>query len=124
MAATQMNMRIDSALKATGDLAIREGGSTPSEIVRAVWDYAARNRHRPQAVRNLLDFLDGTKGAENASTTDGVTDEIEEQVLRGPKLIEGYYLQLGINPASLQPTSYESLKSAAFDEDYLEPMPS
>ena len=124
MSATQMNMRIDSALKATGDLAIREGGSTPSEIVRAVWSYAARNRHKPQAVQRLLDFLNGEKDVKNTATANEVVDEIEKQVLRGPKLIEEYYLKLGIDSASLQPTSYESLKSAAFDEDYLEPIPS
>ena len=47
-------------------------------------------------------------------------DEIEEQVMRGPKLIEAHYNQLGIDPSTLRQTSYSDLKAAAFDEGYLD----
>ena len=83
-----------------------------------------RNRHKPQAIRRLLEFLDGVSPAQEAPAHGGSVDEIEELVLRGPKLIEEYYRQMGISPSDLVPTSYEDLKAAAFDEEYLEPMPS
>ena len=123
MTATQMNIRMDTALKSTGDLAIREGGSSPSEIVREVWGYATRNRHKPQAIRQLLDFLGSADSARDSAGQGNPIDEIEEQVLRGPRLIEEYYRQMGISPSVLKPTSYEDLKGAAFDDGYLEPMP-
>ena len=122
MTATQMNIRMDAALKSAGDLAIREGGSSPSEIVREVWGYAMRNRHKPQAIRRLLEFLGGAEASRGSAGQGNPVDEIEEQVLRGPRLIEEYYRQMGISPSRLTPTSYEGLKGAAFDEGYLEPM--
>ena len=123
MAATQMNIRIDSTLTSAGDLAIREGGSSPSEIVREVWGYAMRNRHKPQAIRRLLDFLDDAKPSNGVEAAESPVDEIEAQVLHGSRLIEEYYQRMGISPSALKPTSYEELKGAAFDEGYLEPMP-
>ena len=123
MAATQMNIRIDSTLKSAGDLAIREGGSSPSEVVREVWGYATRNRHKPQAIRRLLEFLNDAKPSCGGEAAESPVDEIEEQVLRGPRLIEEYCQRMGVSPSALEPTSYEELKGAAFDEGYLEPMP-
>ncbi|WP_139652448.1 type II toxin-antitoxin system RelB/DinJ family antitoxin [Raoultibacter phocaeensis] len=41
MAATQMNTRIDSALKRKGDEVLAKHGYSPSEAVRALWEYAA-----------------------------------------------------------------------------------
>lgn len=124
MTTTQMNIRIDATLKTAGDLAIREGGSTPSEVIREAWGYAARNRHKPQAIRRLLDFLGDANPPCGASASESPIDEIEEQVLRGPRLIEEYYRQMGIPLSALKPTSYEDLKGSAFDSEYLEAMPS
>ncbi len=114
MAATQMNTRIDAALKSAGDLAIREGGSTPSEVVRAVWGYAVHNRHKPQAIQSLLEYLRGEQDTE--ATSSAVLDEVDDQVLRGPRLIEGFCREAGIDSAALPPTTYEDLKAAAFDD--------
>ena len=123
MTATQMNIRMDAALKSTGDLAIREGGSNPSEIVREVWGYATRNRHKPQAIRQLLEFLGDADSSRDSAEHGNPIDEIEEQVLRGPRLIEEYYRQMGISPSVLKPMPYEEMKGAAYDDGYLEPMP-
>lgn len=117
MATTQMNMRIDVALKSSGDLAIREGGSTPSAIVRSVWEYAVRNRHNPQAIRELLDFLAGTGTATRAKSAGGA-DEAELQVLRGPQLVNECLLKMGVDPAQIEPMTYEEARAAAFDEEW------
>ena len=43
----QMNTRIDGELKRQGDAVFAERGYTPSQVVRAVWEYAARNHDLP-----------------------------------------------------------------------------
>ena len=118
MASVQMNTRIDFSLKSLGDLAIRESGHTPSEVVRAVWNYAARNRHKPKAIAALLDFLDGAQPTEKSGVGQAHADEIVEQVMRGPRLIEAFCAERGLSSSSLEPTTYADLKSAAFDDDW------
>ncbi|SCH80791.1 addiction module antitoxin%2C RelB/DinJ family [uncultured Collinsella sp.] len=38
MAATQMNIRMDAALKESGNAALARLGYTPSQAVRALWE--------------------------------------------------------------------------------------
>lgn len=54
MAATQMNLRIDSQIKERGDAVLMEAGYSPTQAVRAVWAFAAAHAHEPQVVRDLL----------------------------------------------------------------------
>lgn len=51
---TQINVRIDRALKSSGDAALLDAGITPSEAIRAVWELAVRLRDSPQALRAIL----------------------------------------------------------------------
>ena len=110
MTSVQMNTRMNASLKTAGDLSIRESGSSPSEIVRAVWDYAARNRHKPKAIAALLDFLNDEQLGESGSG--------QLLATKGPRLIEAFCIERGIDPKSLAPTTYEDLKSATFDDDW------
>lgn len=57
MASVQMNTRIDRVVKEQGDRALAAAGLNPSQMVRAVWRFAARNEGRPQAVRDLMEEL-------------------------------------------------------------------
>lgn len=41
MPPVQMNVRIDSKLKQRGDAVFAKAGYTPSQVVRAAWEYAA-----------------------------------------------------------------------------------
>lgn len=116
MTSIQMNTRIDAGLKASGDLAIRESGHKPSEIVRAVWGYAARNRHKPKAMAALLDFLSGTAPTTGAAKEEAPIDNVVEQVMKGPRLIDAFCKSRGIDPRELEPTTYENLKDAAIDD--------
>lgn len=116
MESVQMNTRIELGLKSSGDLAIRESGHTPSEIVRAVWGYAARNQHKPKAIAALLDFLADAKPQSETGESATRTDSITAQVMAGPRLIEGFCRERGIDPSRLGPTNYENLKAAAFDD--------
>lgn len=42
MAMTQMNIRIDDAVKREGDAVLARCGFTPSQAVRSLWEYAVR----------------------------------------------------------------------------------
>lgn len=61
---TQMNTRIDDSLKLAGDAAFAEAGYTPSQVVRALWGFASRNKDNAQAVMELLGTLEEQNGAE------------------------------------------------------------
>ncbi|KAB8289909.1 DNA-damage-inducible protein J [Bifidobacterium avesanii] len=47
MAAVQMNVRIDEALKDEGDAVLRELGVSASDAIRALWTYLADRRALP-----------------------------------------------------------------------------
>lgn len=51
---TQMNVRIDRTLKERGDVALAKAGFTPSQAVRAVWEFAAAHERDPEAIANAL----------------------------------------------------------------------
>lgn len=57
MAAVQMNTRIDAELKAEGDAAFAELGYSPSEAVRLMWGFAARNRRNRRELLEVIDRL-------------------------------------------------------------------
>lgn len=54
MALTQMNTRIDDELKKSGDAVFASLGMTPSDVVRAVWEYASRNGDAPAIVAEAM----------------------------------------------------------------------
>lgn len=58
MASTQMNVRIDADIKRSGDAAFARAGHTPTDVVRKVWEFAARNEHDVDAIREALAVLD------------------------------------------------------------------
>lgn len=67
-AVTQMNTRIDRATKERGDRAFGLAGYTPSQVVRLVWGFAARNEGSPHAVGKFLDQMqDSSDCAEGVS---------------------------------------------------------
>ena len=51
MAAVQMNVRIDEDVKARGDEVFARAGFTPSQVVRAVWEYAEQTGEVPAFMR-------------------------------------------------------------------------
>ena len=51
----QMNTRIDADLKQRGDEALKRAGFTPSQAIRALWEYAADHALEPKAIRSALE---------------------------------------------------------------------
>lgn len=62
MTAAQMNVRMDSSLKQSGDFAWKQAGFTPAHAVRALWGYAVRNSSDRQKLRNLVRVLETDAG--------------------------------------------------------------
>lgn len=61
--AVQLNTRIDAALKQSGDAVFARNGYSPSEVVRAVWRYAAEH----QAVPSFMEERVSGEGAGSSS---------------------------------------------------------
>ena len=51
MSTVQMNVRIDAKTKAHGDAVFARSGFTPSQVVRAVWEYAGRTGTLPPCMQ-------------------------------------------------------------------------
>lgn len=102
MSTVQMNLRIDPTLKREGDEALAQAGYTPTQAVRALWDFAARHRNRPSEIREALSF-----GEANPSE-----EELDEEVKRKLEIVE-YGANIGRN----------FLKSMGLTDDQIDRMP-
>ena len=99
MAATstmvQMNTRIDRTLKQEGDRVFKEEGFTPSEAIRAFWDYAARTGGKSEALQTVL--------KEAPAEEDGITPQLEALRQGRAEICEAMSkLGLGENPSSVR----------------------
>ena len=96
----QLNIRIDPGLKARGDAVFARAGLTPSEVVRGVWEYAARTQEVPDCVRAQVN---------------------EGQETRLKTIREGYGIarriaeEMGIHLADT-PLDFEVLRDEMYDE--------
>ena len=99
-ATVQLNTRIDPELKRRGDAVFAHEGLTSSEVVRAVWEYAAKSQKVPECIR---------KGDVSA----------QEQRLRavrdGAGVARKVALELGVELASAS-VNYEALRDEMYDD--------
>lgn len=102
MEVAQMNVRLDRALKRSGDAVLAERGRTPSQAVRALWEYLTVHAELPDALERLLrqDDLE-----EAAASPDPVADE-------GARIVAGFYKQTGIEQPTA-PVDYGKLRRDA-----------
>ena len=77
MPPVQMNVRIDEKQKTAGDAVFALVGYTPTDVVRAVWGFAARNAGKPSAVRDML-----------ASMRAPLDNAQQQELLRRRKLLD------------------------------------
>ena len=99
-ATVQLNTRIDPGLKARGDAVFARAGLTSSEVVRAVWEYAARTQTVPECV---LERRDKEREAH--------LDAVEEGFGIGRRIAG----QMGIHLAN-EPMDYKALRDEMYDE--------
>lgn len=108
---TQMNARIESDLKRSGDEALRNAGYTPSQAIRGLWDFAARHRHDPAAIRSVLE-ADGAGSGDEAESGEKRAQALE-RMAAGPRIISSAREQLGIPDARSRDYSDDDLREWA-----------
>ena len=107
-AMVQMNTRIPADLKEQGDRALERAGYTPSQAVRALWEFAARHMHEPSAVHAALEEKTETPSTKTSNPFD------EWQATA-----RSLYKKMGISPDAPAPEiSYEKLKELAYAKRY------
>ena len=99
MATVQMNTRIDATLKAQGDATFAELGFTPSEAVRLMWGFAARNRHDHKVLSSMIAQLSGTRAKRNDEQA--VAKRVN-WALQGQDLVRQYAEALHLDKPSSQ----------------------
>lgn len=104
-ALVQMNVRIPADAKAAGDKALMSEGLTPTEVVRRVWEKAARRGKDLQQVLNLVREPSEAKSATNPL-------EVAAQMVSSEMLAMG----VDLSNAKLEPLSDAELLEMAYYE--------
>ena len=91
LAMAQMNTRIDADLKQRGDAALKRAGYTPSQAVRALWEFAAAHVHEPEVVAQVLSL--------NRNAPDADADKGSHDFEEGLQLVKTASAKLGIRLA-------------------------
>ena len=121
MTAVQMNVRIEQDLKREGDKAFEDIGYTPTEVVRKVWGFARRNRHKRRVLTDMMNSLrDPCELARHKAEQEQELAEFERLLGAGRRQIEEICANSGIDPAGLAPLSedgYDQLLAEAYDEE-------
>lgn len=104
MAAVQMNTRIDSALKAAGDEAFAELGYSPSEAVRLIWGFAARNRHDKRKMADMIRLLKSPQEVEaEQQEADQRQAEVDRWLDEWDASWQGFFDTTGCDSVCCQP---------------------
>ena len=101
MSAAQMNIRMDSALKVSGNAVIAELGYTPSQVVRALWEFVTVQGTLPPALTHLL------RGERSAGTADA---EAADRASEGSALLSAFYQRVGIEEPQSGAVDYDELR--------------
>ena len=105
-ATSQLNVRMESELRAAGDAVLERVGVTPAEVVRALWAKLAKGTQECERVLSVL-------SDEDDATTSLRGDELVSQ-------IEGWHSQLfslaGVDRADYTPPTDEELDEMLYDE--------
>lgn len=105
MAASQMNIRMESSLKGAGNAALEQLGFTPSQVVRAVWEYVAVQGSLPSPIMRILQGQGADAGASPASGEDARID--------GSQIVSAFYQRTGIPEPTQGSVDYEKLRELA-----------
>lgn len=108
MPPVQMNIRMDSALKASGNAAIAKLGYTPSQVVRALWEFVSVQDALPGSLARILQGAPSSNAAHNQNELDRASE--------GAGIISSFYEQVGIEEPSEGALDYDELRELAAAE--------
>lgn len=104
----QMNVRIDRQLKEAGDTVLAHIGMTPSQAVRALWEYLVVNGCMPSK-----------SGAALSSSDMAVAASMESRAVQGSHIVRDACLKYGI-PIPEFSGDYDDLYEEAMADRYPE----
>ena len=107
MEATQMNVRLDRAVKRAGDAVLEARGCTPSRLVRALWEYLSVQGRVPDALERML-------GQEELDAGDGPA--AQDWYDAGARLVSSFYEGLGVSEPQRPAPDYAALRDEWADE--------
>lgn len=110
MQAVQLNVRMDASLKASGDAVASRCGWTPTQLVRALWEYLAIHDAPPASLRQSLE--QGKFDESYASM------QADARPLEGHELIDSFYARFAYPAPQVESVDYEALKEAAARDQY------
>ena len=114
MAVSQINARIAPAIKKAGDAALADVGYTPTRAIRALWEFAGRNRGNEKELRKVLSTLEGKT---DEATLNAETERRLHIAAEGPSIVKSALLEMGIEPAQFaDETPYDELLEQALFE--------
>jgi len=113
MGAVQMNTRIDGDLKAEGDAVFAELGYSPSEAVRLVWGFAARNKHDRQKLSDMLRLLkDPRKAQAEQKAAKQRQEETTHWLDEWDASWQGFFDTTGCDSAQYRPLDSKEIEAA------------
>ena len=111
MPTAQINARIDADKKTLGDLALAEIGCAPTRAVRALWDFAGKNRGNTAVLHDMLETLEGASSLNSDCKLESRVRLAES----GPSIYSDALAELGIDRAAVSPEdSYDDLLEQAY----------
>ena len=117
MTTAQINARIDSNLKESGDRSLASVGYTPTKAIRRLWEFASRNAHDRRKLRALFDELEG--GQSQTASADAAQQRME-RVKEGPLIFERALQEMGIEDHAMSGLSEDELLAQAYQEKWEE----
>jgi len=111
----QLNVRMNTELKAAGDSVLNLYGVSPSELIRALW---SKISHGEQALDQVVRVLVADPAAGSSKTVN-----VTRSMPRIAQLIQqrqaDFEQEVGLDPASYVPLSEEQLDDLVY-QDYLD----
>lgn len=110
VAMAQVNIRMNSALKAQGDEVLALAEVSPSQLVRAVWAKVAQGRESlDQLVRVLAADVKPTDAAEGTLPGDAMVERIRRRQ-------EGFELQFGLDSETYRPLTEDEMRDVLYEQ--------
>ena len=122
MAAAQVNARIDSALKESGDRALSSIGYTPTKAVRVLWEFCSKTAHDKKALKAAFEMLAGACTADAPAEGQPQSEARlrMEHVKEGPRIFERALQEMGVSDLTPSGFSDEELLEQAYRDKWAE----
>lgn len=110
---SQLNVRLDSDVKAAGDSVLDLYGISATQVIRSLWEKLA---HGEEAMQQFVEMLAKPPAAGMATRPAEVTADVNDRYMS--RFLE-FAQEVGLDPSTYVPLSDEELDDLVY-QDYLE----